>query len=302
MRNIYRGKTVVVTGHTGFKGAWLTMWLKKLGANVIGISNKVLTKPSIYESANINKDINDIRLDITDYKKLHNILSKSKPDIIFHLAAQALVGESYKDPYKTMQTNGVGTMNIVESLRDLNQKVTAVIITSDKVYDNVEWLWGYKETDQIGGKDPYSASKGLAELVLKSYYHSFFSQSSSKVKIAIARAGNVIGGGDWSEKRLVPDCVRAWSTNKPETVRNPESTRPWQHVLEPLGGYLLLGSKLYLDKSLNGESFNFGPNDTKNYSVKELIDEMSEFWSKASWQIPKTKKYAFNEANLLKLN
>ena len=206
------------------------MWLKKLGANVICISNKVPTKPSIYESANINKDINDIRLDITDYKKLHNILSKSKPDIIFHLAAQALVGESYKDPYKTMQTNGVGTMNIVELLRDLNQKVTAVIITSDKVYDNVEWLWGYKETDQIGGKDPHSASKGLAELVLKVITIHFFSQSSSKVKIAIARAGNVIGGGDWSENRIVPDCVRAWSKNKPVILRNPESTRPWQHV------------------------------------------------------------------------
>jgi CDP-glucose 4,6-dehydratase len=267
MKNIYKGKTVLVTGHTGFKGSWIVMWLNHMGAKVIGLSDKVPTNPSLFSTANLTSRIQDLRVDIRDLKAVSNAVDTAKPDIIFHLAAQALVADSYSDPVTTIQTNAIGTMNILESIRMLNRKVTAIMITSDKVYDNVEWIWGYKESDVIGGKDPYSASKGLAELILKSYFHSYFNTKQSKVRICIARAGNVIGGGDWAANRIVPDSMKAWAKNNPVILRNPESTRPWQHVLEPIGGYLLLGSLLYQDLKLNGEAFNFGPNDEADHSV-----------------------------------
>jgi CDP-glucose 4,6-dehydratase len=302
MKNIYKGKTVLVTGHTGFKGSWIVMWLNHMGAKVIGLSDKVPTNPSLFSTANLTSRIQDLRVDIRDLKAVSNAVDTAKPDIIFHLAAQALVADSYSDPVTTIQTNAIGTMNILESIRMLNRKVTAIMITSDKVYDNVEWIWGYKESDVIGGKDPYSASKGLAELILKSYFHSYFNTKQSKVRICIARAGNVIGGGDWAANRIVPDSMKAWAKNNPVILRNPESTRPWQHVLEPIGGYLLLGSLLYQDLKLNGEAFNFGPNDEADHSVKDLISAMSVFWKNSMWKEHKNPKFNFKEARLLKLN
>jgi CDP-glucose 4,6-dehydratase len=223
---------------------------------------------------------------------------------VFHLAAQPIVSYSYENPLETLTTNVIGTANVLEALRVLNRPCTAIMITSDKCYDNVEWVWGYKETDALGGKDVYSGSKGAAELVCKSYYHSFFKKENSQVRMATARAGNVIGGGDWALDRIVPDCMRAWSEGKIVEIRSPKATRPWQHVLEPLSGYLLLGQALYRDVELNGESFNFGPKAEHNHTVQELLEDLSRQWqfSEVSQAYRITGNIAFHEAGLLKLN
>ncbi len=301
---VYKNKKVIVTGNTGFKGSWLCAWLLELGANVIGISNGIPTKPfSLFEELELEKKIQYFEEDIRNADAMKNIFNQVKPDFIFHLAAQPIVITSYNDPYETMTTNIIGTVNILEALRGLQNECIAIMITSDKCYDNVEWLWGYKETDILGGKDPYSASKGGAELMIKTYYHSYFSKSESKIKITSVRAGNVIGGGDWAESRIVPDCIKAWINKDVVEIRSPQSTRPWQHVLEPLSGYLLVGKCLFENKKLNGEAFNFGPNSDQNKTVLELIDALANVWGGKSEELFKViPPPSFHEAGLLKLN
>ena len=282
--NIYQNKKVIITGHNGFKGAWLSLWLKNLGAKVTGISLPHRAEESFFKANGISELVEDINLDIRNLDSINNLIKKLQPDFVFHLAAQALVRRSYSDPLETWSTNLVGTLNILESLRLLENKCACILITSDKCYVNKEWAWGYRENDTLGGPDPYSASKACAELAIKSYVKSFFNdQQNSLVKISSARAGNVIGGGDWSEDRIVPDCIRAWSKGGIVELRSPSSTRPWQHVLEPLSGYLWLGSKLYNDESLHGEAFNFGPQIAENNSVLHLVNTMGEYWDKVKW-------------------
>ena len=300
--NIYQNKKVLVTGHNGFKGSWLCLWLNKLGAKVTGIGLPSQNENSFFKANKISKLVEDLTLDIRDLSSLNDLIIKNQPDFVFHLAAQALVRKSYKDPLETWSTNLVGTLNILESLRSLNKKCSCILITSDKCYENKEWAWGYRENDSLGGPDPYSASKACAELAIKSYVKSFFNnKKNALVKISSARAGNVIGGGDWSEDRIVPDCIKAWSKGEIVQLRSPSSTRPWQHVLEPLSGYLLLGSKLYNNDSLHGESFNFGPQIAENNSVLDLVKTMSEFWEKVKW-ISNEDEMKLYESGLLNLN
>ena len=301
--NIYSGKKVLITGHTGFKGSWLSIWLNDLGAEVIGISHEDLpSTPCNFEVCNIASFVKEYRVDINNAAILEKTIHQIQPDFVFHLAAQALVRPSYQAPLHTLTTNAIGTANLLEALRTMNKQVTAIMITSDKAYDNVEWVWGYRETDRLGGKDPYSASKGMAELVIKTYIHSYFNREDSNVRVGITRAGNVIGGGDWAEDRIVPDCMLSWSKEQTVEIRNPNATRPWQHVLEPLSGYLLLGAYIKQNKEKHGEAYNFGPPASQNYSVKELIENMSKYWDKVSWKDTSQSQQHLHEAGLLKLN
>jgi len=304
LKSVYSGKKVLITGNTGFKGSWLTIWLEMLEAQVYGISNGIPTNPSMFNELGLENRIKHYTADVRDLDRLLEIVNDIKPDFIFHLAAQAIVSTSYTNPSETISTNVIGTMNILETLRLLNINCTAIIITSDKCYDNVEWIWGYKETDAMGGKDIYSGSKGAAELIFKSYYHSFFKLTNSNVRVASVRAGNVIGGGDWALDRIVPDCMRAWSEGRNVEIRSPKATRPWQHVLEPLSGYLNIGASLFLNHSLNGESFNFGPHAEYNRTVRELLEDLSNCWKfnnpDDAYKI--TGDIKFYEAGLLKLN
>jgi len=299
---VFKNSRVIVTGHTGFKGSWLTAWLKQLNANIMGISLDLPTNPSHFKVSNIGKNIKDVRLDIRDKKKLEKKIINFKPKFIFHLAAQSLVPKSYNLPSTTWQTNVIGTLNILEILRKLKNNCNAVIITSDKCYFNKEVHYGYKETDILGGKDPYSASKASAEILIKSYIDSFFRKSNNKIRIATARAGNVIGGGDWANHRIIPDCVRSWSKNKEAELRNPNATRPWQHVLEAVAGYLCLAINLNDNQNIHGESFNFGPDLQKEHSVLELVKEISNHWEDVSWKKKSLSKNKFYESSLLRLN
>ncbi len=300
---IYKGKKVLVTGHTGFKGTWLTSWLIKLEASVIGISREIPTNPSMFEELKLEDKITHYIEDVVNLEALKEIIVKEKPDFVFHLAAQPIVSLSYSDPIETINSNVIGTANILEALRDSNHECTVVMITSDKAYDNIEQIWGYKEDDHMGGKDIYSGSKGAAELIIKSYYHSFFKKESSNIRLAIGRAGNVIGGGDWAKDRIVVDCMLAWSKGDYVEIRSPEATRPWQHVLEPLSGYLKLGLELHNDKDLNGEGFNFGPRAEQNRTVQQLLENLSEYWSsEVNETFRITDNIPFHEAGLLKLN
>ena len=300
--NIFFGKNVLVTGHTGFKGSWLSLWLNKLGADVYGISIDVPTKPSHFLCTDLSSHVNDYRIDITDLIALRNLINDIQPDFVFHLAAQSLVRQSYKDPLETITTNAIGSANILESLRVLNKNVVAIMITSDKVYDNVEWERGYHESDRLGGKDPYSASKGMAELAIRAYVESFFNMNDKNVRIGIVRAGNVIGGGDWAIDRIVPDCMRAWSNSEVVNIRNPHATRPWQHVLEPLSGYLALAIDLKNSSQRHGEAYNFGPSAQQDCNVSVLINEMAKNWDKVSWNDTSSSENHLHEAGLLKLN
>ncbi len=298
----YNNKKVIVTGHTGFKGSWLSIWLHYLGAEVIGISDSIPTEPSNFSTSHVSQLIKDYRIDIRDKEKVYGLVSKYSPDFIFNLAAQSLVRESYSSPVDTFMVNSIGTANILEAVRKNNKRINCIMITSDKVYQNNELLRGYNEEDTIGGKDPYSASKGMAELVIYSYVQSFFQNDKSNIRVASARAGNVIGGGDWASDRIVPDSVSSWSKKENVKLRNPNSTRPWQHVLEPLSGYLLLGLMLDNFQKFSGEKYNFGPPDNNDYSVSYLIKEMSNLWSDGSWQIEDTNNSTIKEAGLLKLD
>ena len=301
-KNCYSGKSILITGHTGFKGSWLTTWLSHLGANISGLSVDVPSTPSNYNASNIGALVNDFRVDVRNKDDIKKVVDEVKPDYVFHLAAQALVRPSYESPLDTMMTNAFGSAAVLDALRGLDKSVVAVMITSDKAYDNVEWVWGYRETDRLGGKDPYSASKGMAELAIRSYVESFFNSSNSNVKIGIARAGNVIGGGDWATDRIVPDCMSAWSREEVVDIRKPDATRPWQHVLEPLSGYLSLGVALTHSHHNHGEAYNFGPPARQNYSVRTLIDEMAKHWDNVRWNDISQQGEHLHEAGLLKLN
>ncbi len=303
-KHIYNNKKVLVTGHTGFKGSWLTAWLSLLGSKVIGVSNTVPTDPSHYELFSSRLIYKDYREDIRNKEKMKEILEENKPDFLFHLAAQPIVSKSYKDPLETYSVNAIGTATILDILKDWNEELTAVFITSDKCYENVEWIWGYKETDQLGGSDPYSASKACAEIIFSSYSRSIFFKKEN-IKLCSARAGNVIGGGDWSEDRIIVDCVKNWNKGEKVSLRSPKSTRPWQHVLEPLSGYLHLAEKLTNNTELSFESFNFGPKLNVNFCVEDLVQDLSK---KISLQnipskvIEYSNDVSFKEANLLSLN
>jgi len=300
--DVYKDKKILVTGHTGFKGSWLVTWLKQLGADVVGVSIGIPSVPSNYLASNVGGDIEDIRLDLLDTAGISKVVLDCQPDFVFHLAAQALVRESYEQPIKTLMVNAIGSANVLEALRNLKKSVVAVMITSDKVYENKEWLWGYRETDRIGGIDPYSASKGMAELAINTYLHSFFYSEDSHVRVGISRAGNVIGGGDWAKDRIVPDCMKAWSNHQTVDIRSPDSTRPWQHVLEPLSGYLALGAELFRSNNLHAQSYNFGPPANQNRPVRDLIDEMSTHWDDIQWNDTSNDFNGHYEAGLLKLN
>ena len=300
--DVFKGAKILVTGHTGFKGSWLSLWLKHLGAKVSGVSIEIPSEPSHFNAAKMSDQIEDYRLDICDGDALKSLIQKIQPDFVFHLAAQALVRPSYENPLETIATNAIGSASVLDALRTLDKQVVAVMITSDKAYDNVEWVWGYRETDRLGGKDPYSASKGMAELAIRTYVDSFFNAPDSNIRVGITRAGNVIGGGDWAIDRIVPDCMRAWSENRTVDIRSPEATRPWQHVLEPLSGYLALGAALYDNSALHGEAYNFGPPAHQNYPVSKLIDEMATYWDNVRWNDISKSKQHLHEAGLLKLN
>lgn len=302
--DIYKGRKVLVTGHTGFKGSWLTAWLLKLGAEVIGYSRDIPTNPAMFSELHLADKIRHVVGDVRDLGAVQKVIADSRPDFVFHLAAQAIVSTSYSDPVDTFTSNAIGTMNVLEALRGVDFPCVAILITSDKCYDNVEWVWGYRETDGLGGKDVYSGSKGAAELVIKSYVNSFFLDGKSPVRIGVGRAGNVIGGGDWARDRIVADIMRAWSEGRAVEIRSPNATRPWQHVLEPLSGYLSLGRDLSQRAALHGEAFNFGPRAEQNRTVVELLSDLSKRWGftdpDKAYQV--TGNVPFHEAGLLKLN
>jgi CDP-glucose 4,6-dehydratase len=268
-KKFWHKKRVLVTGHTGFKGGWLTLWLTKMGAEVTGIGLPPNTSPSLFELSNISAVCDSHFCDIHDLEKLSGIIDQANPEIVFHLAAQPLVRASYKDPLLTFSTNIIGTANVLECLRRTKNIRVAIMITTDKVYQNNEWVWPYKEDDALGGHDPYSSSKAASEIVINSYRQSYLSAQGTTV--ATARAGNVIGGGDWSEDRLIPDAIRSWQSGRDLQVRRPEAKRPWQHVLEPLSGYLLLAEKLWENPKLAG-AYNFGPQSHEAATVRQVID------------------------------
>lgn len=302
--NVYKNKTVFITGHTGFKGSWLSLWLLELGANVVGYSLKPTTTPNLFSILNLKNKIKHIVGDVRDRKKLLKNLQHHKPDIVFHLAAQALVRDSYDDPILTYETNVLGTLNLLDAIRQVSSIKAVVNVTTDKVYDNKERDEGYKENEPLGGYDPYSSSKACSEIATASYRSSFFNPNDYGIKhhvaIATARAGNVIGGGDWAKDRLLPDIVRALSQRRDIVLRNPESTRPWQYVLEPLSGYLLLGSLLYQKNITYSGAWNFGPRDSDVVTVETLVKQAIKIWGKGHYVIQKNN--AKHEAKLLKLN
>ena len=296
--NSFFGKKVLITGHTGFKGFWLAMILRSMGANVVGVSLKTdPNKKSHFNILNGEDLIKTFFLDIKDLHSLKELTNQIKPDYIFHLAAQALVAESFKDPINTFTTNTIGSINLLESMRDANYKSNLIMITSDKVYENVEWVFGYRENDTLGGSDPYSASKACAELSIRSYFKSYL--RNSNIRLCIARAGNVIGGGDWSENRLIPDCIKFWSKKKRVPIRNSNATRPWQHVLDVINGYVSLAMKIKKNKNLHGEEFNFGPNN-KNFKVIDVLYKSRKIWPSIKWRLTNNK--IFFENTLLSLN
>ncbi len=306
LSDIYQGKTVLVTGHVGFKGSWLCLWLNKLGANVVGCSfgtDVHFDRNTLhFDTLELEKKIRkNYFFDISNSAKLKKVILKEQPDFIFHLAAQPLVSVAIADPISTWKSNVMGTVGLLECLRHLRRDCTSVLITSDKCYENREWVWGYRENDRLGGSDIYSSSKGAAEIAISSFYRTYFNSEDCNIKIASARAGNVIGGGDWSKDRLIPDFIKSWQRGQELQLRSPNSTRPWQHVFDPLFGYLLLGAKLSLGNVKSGHSFNFGPDPSKEVSVAELLDVASSLLGSKTNHV-KVKKTSFEEAGLLKLN
>ena len=299
---LYENKKVIITGSTGFKGSWLSLWLNELGANVVGIGLKPERESIIFNTLNLNKIIKQYYTDIRNLEKLSFIIKKEKPDIIFHLAAQSIVSESIKNPYETFDTNFMTSLNILDNFKKNNIE-NLVYITSDKCYQNNEWIWSYRENDVIFGDDPYSASKSCAEILFHSYYQNFF-KNNKYLKMASVRAGNVIGGGDFKRNRIVPDIVKNLKKNHDIILRNPNSTRPWQNVLDPIYGYLLLGAKL-IDNQLKNTifpSWNFGPNAENCKSVKYITENIIKKWGSTKSQIKYNKNLKFKEAGLLMLN
>ena len=300
----WRGKRVFLTGHTGFKGSWLSLWLQDLGVTLTGYSLAPATSPSLYAIAHVGDGMHSLRGDIRDLQSLQKAMQDAEPEIVIHLAAQALVRDSYVHPVETYAVNVMGTVNLLEAVRRTSSVKAVINVTTDKCYENREWLWGYRENEAIGGHDPYSSSKGCAELISAAYRSSFFSPdvgSQATVALATARAGNVIGGGDWAKDRLIPDMLAAFESGQPALIRNPNATRPWQHVLEPLRGYLCLAEHLYEHGQLFAEGWNFGPNDTDARSVSWIADQLChQFAGSASWQADKGLHP--HEANYLKLD
>jgi len=279
LNNYYQGKKVLLTGHTGFKGAWLSLWLKELGADVTGFALNPPSTPSLFEAAQLDTTMSHTHGDVTDRKSFHQCIQKTKPQIIFHLAAQSLVRTSYEDPVGTFRTNVGGTHHLLESLKEKPFDVSVVIVTSDKCYRNDGRKQGYTESDALGGHDPYSASKASAEILTSSYRDSFF-LNSKKVRIATVRAGNVVGGGDWAQDRIIPDAMKALEKGVPISVRNPGHVRPWQHVLEPLNGYLILGAALASGDSKYQSAWNFGPADKDAVAVEDVVSLVLQYWGK----------------------
>jgi len=298
---VYRGKRVLVTGHTGFKGAWACLWLTQLGAEVAGFSKYLPSEPCLFEVLGLRGKMKHYQGDVVNYKQIEKVFKTFKPQIVFHLAAQPIVRAAYQDPKNTFDTNVSGTVNVLECIRHAPYVKAAIIVTSDKCYENIGVTRGYHEDDRLGGDDPYSASKACEEIVFSSYYSSFFSHQD-KTRLASARAGNVIGGGDWAHDRIIPDCVRAWSKGHAAIIRNPRATRPWQHVLEPLSGYLWLAACLLEKKpKFSGDAFNFGPHQRASKDVASLADLFVSLWGEAQWKhVPAAGKK--KEAMLLQLS
>ena len=299
--NVFEGKTVLVTGHTGFKGSWLSIWLKELGANVIGYSLEPYTQNGNFVVADVDRKIKSNIGDIRDYDKLKGIFDQYQPEIVFHLAAQPVVRLSYEQPKLTYDTNIGGTVNLLECCRTTDSVKVIINVTSDKCYENKEWIWGYRENDRIGGHDPYSSSKGCTEIITAAYRNSFFYVNNKF--LSSVRAGNVIGGGDWREDRLVPDCIRALKKGKPIGIRSPLSVRPWQHVLEPLSGYLLLASKMYEDGDKFSGAWNFGPYHGSTITVEEFVKKLIGYWGSGQYKdLSKQSSHEPHEASLLMLD
>lgn len=298
----WRGKKVFLTGHTGFKGSWLSLWLTSMGAKVTGFALAPNTAPNLFDVLKIGSVIEESHIgDIRDFDALQKSMLKAMPDMVIHMAAQSLVRYSYANPVETYETNVMGTVNLLEATRRVDSIRATVIVTTDKCYENKEWVWGYRENDAMGGFDPYSSSKGCAELVTSAYRQSYFSDASSVNVIASARAGNVIGGGDWASDRLIPDAIKAFESKKPLLIRNPQATRPWQHVYEPLSGYMLLAQTMFERGQTFASSWNFGPNDRDNRTVGEVADLIvSEWGESATWV--KDGLDQPHEAKLLKLD
>ena len=296
----WKGKRVFVTGHTGFKGSWLSLWLQLMGAEVKGFSLAPPTQPALFEVAKVGDNMQTEIGDICNLQQLSQSIRAFNPDVLLHLAAQPLVRLSYKEPVDTYSTNVMGTVNVLEAARYAPQLKSVVIITTDKCYENREWEWGYRENEPMGGHDPYSNSKGCAELVVSAYRRSFF-YTNDTTAVASARAGNVIGGGDWADDRLIPDILRAFEQQQPVIIRNPLSTRPWQHVLEPLSGYLVLAERLYNEGNAFAEGWNFGPKDDDCQPVQWILEKMVQFWGEgARYEWDKSEQP--HEANFLKLD
>lgn len=303
--HVFQGKRVLITGHTGFKGSWLSIWLRELGATVIGYSLDPKNKNDNFVITNIQSEMIDIRGDIRDFNKLNDVFSKYKPEVVFHMAAQSLVNYSYHHPQYTYDVNVMGTLNILEAVRLHESVKVCIMVTSDKCYENKEWVWGYRENDSMGGHDPYSSSKGCCELLISSYRNSYFHEKKyedhQKI-IASVRAGNVIGGGDWAVDRIIPDCIRALEDNQKIKIRNPHAVRPWQHVLEPLSGYLLLTEKMLTEGTRFSGAWNFGPKRSSIVSVQEVVTGIIKSWGSGSWEILNVQEEEFHEATLLNLD
>jgi CDP-glucose 4,6-dehydratase len=303
---IFNGKTVFITGHTGFKGAWLALWLESLGAKVVGYALDVPTQPSLFQALQLQERIINITGDIRNREALRSALETHQPQFVFHLAAQSLVRLSYQMPVETFDTNIMGTANLLEVVRTVLSVRVCLVITSDKCYKNKEWIYAYRENDELGGYDPYSASKSAAEIVVSSYIDSFFNPESFNdhhVSLSSVRAGNVIGGGDWAEDRIIPDCIRALQQGKAINIRNPHAIRPWQHVLEPLAGYLYLAVKMWQEPTRYTGAWNFGPSDKSNVRVKDVVNAVLKHWGSGKWVDQSiNKNISLHEANILKLD
>lgn len=297
--SFWQGKRVLLTGHTGFKGSWLSLWLKSMGAELQGLALDPPTTPSLFVEAKVAVGMVSNIVDIRNFDDVYEVVSAFKPEIVIHMAAQPLVRYSYKNPIETYATNVMGTVNLLEAVRQVATTKVVVNVTTDKCYENKEWVWGYREDEPMGGFDPYSSSKGCSELVTSAYRRSYFKESG--VALASARAGNVIGGGDWAEDRLVPDILRAFQNKTPVIIRNPNSIRPWQHVLEPLSGYLTLAEKLWYEPEAYAEGWNFGPKDDDAKPVGWIVEHLVGMWGDgAKWKLDMTDNP--HEANYLKLD
>jgi CDP-glucose 4,6-dehydratase len=297
---VFKDRRVLITGHTGFKGVWLSLILKTLGAKVYGISRGVTSEPAFYDLVPNEIFADEWCFDITERGRFTEVFKKVQPHFIFHLAAQAVVAVGYEDPVDTYKTNIIGTLEVLEALRGAKHQCTAVLVTSDKSYRNNEWVWGYRENDNFGGFDPYGGSKAAAEMVIESFFHSFF-VDHAQVRVGVARAGNVVGGGDWARDRLIPDMVRRWACGETLYLRNPKATRPWQHVIEPLYGYLTLASQLESGQIESGESFNFGPQISCSIEVADVVATFAKLYGSGTFEVsPQADQY--KEQRLLSLN